>query len=112
MNDYYNLYINKTINSIINRTDDSNYNCIFIKHYRTFDIDFSEFEELIQTNIKPKFLSYTFSSAKMLEAYEPFLGWIREEYLHLDTPLTIDKFLDKCNVNSLHRAIFKSYIET
>lgn len=111
MNDYYNLYINKTINSIINRTDDSDYNCIFIKHYRTFDIDFSELEEIIQTDVKPKFLSYTFSSSEMLEAYEPFLGWIRTEYLHLDTPLTIDRFLDKCNVYSLHRSIFKGYIE-
>lgn len=112
MNDYYNLYINKTVNSIINQTDDSNFNCIFIKHYRTFDIDVSELEEIIQTDIKPKFLSYTFSSSEMMEAYEPFLGWIRTEYLNLETPLTIDKFLDKCNVYSLHHSIFKSYIET
>lgn len=111
MNDYYNLYINKTINSIIQQTDDSNYNCIFIKHYRTSDIDFSELEEIIQTDVRPTFLSYTFSSSEMMDAYEPFLGWIRTEYLHLNTPLTIDKFLDKCNVYSLHRSIFKSYIE-
>lgn len=112
MNDYYNLYINKTINSIINHTDDSNYNCIFIKHYRTFDIDFSELQQIIHTTMTPKFLSYTFSASTMMEAYEPFLGWIRTEYLALQTPPAIEDFLNNCNVYSLHHSIFKSYIES
>ena len=54
---------------------------------------------------------HEFYNNKMAKAYEPFLDWIKEAYeKYLD--ISLDEFLEACDVYKKHRTIIKSYFET
>ena len=54
---------------------------------------------------------HEFHNNKMAKAYEPFLDWIKEAYKkYLD--ISLDDFLEACNVYKMHRTLIKSYFET
>lgn len=54
---------------------------------------------------------HEFYNNKMAKAYEPFLDWIKEAYeKYLD--ISLDEFLEACDVYKAHRTIIKSYFET
>lgn len=54
---------------------------------------------------------HEFSNNKMASVYEPFLEWIKEAYeKYVD--ISLDAFMDECDVYKEHRTIIKSYFET
>lgn len=54
---------------------------------------------------------HEFYCNRMSKAYEPFLEWIKDAYKTY-TNLSVDEFLDACNIYMAHRPVFKSYFET
>lgn len=54
---------------------------------------------------------YKYDSSKLQEAYCPFVNFIRQIYINkYSKEMTIDDFINKCNVYPLQKVIFTSYI--
>lgn len=112
METYCKLYINKLVNSLKSNIKVKQDNVIFIKHYNALDIS----QEDVQNNIEDKdaicLLYHQYKSGKMPQPYAPILDWIKQLYETLyQDKVSIDTFLEICQVYSLHRPILKSYIE-
>ena len=54
---------------------------------------------------------HEFYNDKMAKAYEPFLDWIKEAYEKY-LSISLDEFMEACDVYKGHRTIIKSYFET
>ena len=101
-------YIEKIIEDSINNLDNRN---IFIKKYS--DIRMTENEAHDKAIDKGYFLLfYQYKSNSMQVAYEPFLLWLKDLYkLYFSEEYSINEFLEKCDVYTLHRATIRSYFE-
>ena len=113
MESYSRLYTKKIVDSIIHGLEQRHNSILFVKHYNTLNVPVENIQEAVANSKKSIELYYhEFSSSKMQEAYEPFLGWIKQIYFkyYYDVPVT--EFLDEAGVYFLARSAFESYILT
>ena len=117
MNENFEQYIDTFSENLLNSMRRSNSDCkkiYVIKHYNTFDLREDDVAHRAATS--PNVYYHNFAGSDMTDAFEPFLGIIKDMYTkyyaHNNRFKDIDDFLNVCDIYPLHRSIFKSYIET
>lgn len=115
MNEQFKKYIDTFTQNLLNSTKHGNTDCkkiYVIKHYNTFNIQSDDID--CSTETLPDVYFHDFYGSEMTDAYEPFLGLIKDMYnkyySHNDQYETVDDFLKECGVYPLHYSIFSSYI--
>ena len=103
-------YMHKLIKSFYdNKVNDF----MFVKHYNTLYLPEGAVEAVInESTDKYRLLYFKYSKNQMLEAYQPFLGWIPElynEYFKNETP---EEFVKNAGVYPLMWSSFAQYICT
>lgn len=110
MVDIFYSFVAQFIDSVRSGLGRTSQNTIMIKHYNTFDISKNHIEDIASKYEDIKFLYHEYNSKDMLEAYEPFMEWIRQLYYETSSDIPVDELLDECGVYKLHRNIIKSYL--
>lgn len=93
----YENYIPNLIDSMLSNLGVSSNNLIVIKHYNTFDLSQTDILSLAKTRKQAAFWYHSFNAGDMLEAYEPFLYWIKQLYYEFPDE-SIDIFLEQNEV--------------
>lgn len=107
------LYTRKIVDSIIRGFELKHSSILFVKHYNTLSVPVDAIEEAVENSSGNIELMYhEYSAARMQEAYEPFLGWIKQLYFKFYSEMPIDEFLEKSDVYYLSQSTIKSYILT
>ena len=107
------LYTRKIVDSIIHGLEQRHSSILFVKHYNTLNVPIEAIQDAVgKSTSNIELLYHEFSANKMQEAYEPFLGWVKQLYYkyYFNTPL--DEFLEEADVYYLSRSTLKSYITT
>ena len=102
--------LGQRINKRIDRIGKLSTNVMLINCYDNIGLTKEEAETIL---CKDEYIVcyHEFHSDKMCKAYEPFLDWIKEAYeKYID--ISLDDFLEACDVYKAHRTIIKSYFET
>lgn len=93
--------------------DDTNLteNIMFIKHYNTLQLNLEEIEKIVGDHYKDGLLYHGFAKNDIKEPYEPFMNGVRYYYQKFFSDrMSVQEFVDACNVYSLHNEIFVSYL--
>ena len=107
------LYTRKIVDSIIHGLEQHHSSILFVKHYNTLSVPVDAIQEAVQKSDGDiELLYHEFSASRIQEAYEPFLGWVKQLYLKFYYDMPIDDFLEKADVYYLSRSTLKSYILT
>ena len=105
------LYTRKIVDSIIHGLQLRHSSILFVKHYNTLNVPIDSIEEALKkTSTDIELLYHEFSANRMQEAYEPFIGWIKQLYYKYYYSVPLDDFLEKTGVYYLSRPTLKSYI--
>lgn len=64
----------------------------------------------LQGSVRHLFTCHEFSYNKIAEAYEPYLGLIRQMF-HRYCSGTLEEFMEECDVYKLQRPVFESYLK-
>ena len=113
MESYSQLYTKKIVDSIIHGLEHKHSSILFVKHYNTLNVPIDNIEEAVKkSDSNIELLYHEFSAAKMQEAYEPFLGWIKQMYYKYYSKMPVDKFLEEADVYYLARSALSTYILT
>lgn len=105
------IYTRKIVDSIIHGLEQRHSSILFVKHYNTLNVPIDSIQEAVEkSNSDIEFLYHEFSANKMQEAYEPFLGWIKQLYFKYYYSVPLDDFLEAADVYYLSRSTIKSYI--
>ncbi len=113
MESYSQLYTKKIVDSIIHGLEMKHSSILFVKHYNTLNVHVENIQEAVsKSRLRIELLYHEFSAAKMQEAYEPFLGWIKQIYFKYYYSVPVSEFLKKAEVYYLHRPVLESYIMT
>ena len=117
MNENFEQYIDTFSENLLNSIRRQGSDCkkiYVIKHYNTFDLRKEDVAHRAATS--PNVYYHNFVGSDMTDAFEPFLGIIKDMYnkyyANSNRYKEIDDFLDACDIYPLHRSILKSYIET
>ena len=101
------VYIQKILTSIISNYNTKDDNFVFIKHYNNLGFSGYDIVNMLSGNKDVYLLCHEFSRSHMQEPYEPFLGWISDIYYNLyANTMTVEEFIDSCNVYSLQKSVF------
>ena len=104
----FKTYVQSVVASYVEKQDK---NVIFIKHYNTLDITEKEILAGVSDTGDKVFLYHEYSMHEMHTSYAPFLEWIRKCYeMYYKQRMTVEEFLEKCNVYSLHIGTLAGYI--
>lgn len=107
------LYTKKIVDSIIHGLEQRHSSILFVKHYNTLSVPIGSIEEAVsKTESSIELLYHEYSANKMQEAYEPFLGWVKQLYFKFYSDMPVDEFLEAANVYYLSRSTIRSYFET
>lgn len=107
------LYTRKIVDSIIHGLEQRHSSILFVKHYNTLSVPIDSIQEaVLKSESEIELLYHEFSASKMQEAYEPFLGWVKQLYFKFYYAMPIDEFLEQADVYYLDRSTIKSYILT
>lgn len=106
----YLSYVDSFIHTLISGIGRKRNNCLAIKHYNTFDIPPEDIEQIRQQYPENGVFYHSFYENNMTDAYEPFLGLVKELYQQNQEELTIEEFLEECGVYSQQKELFSSYI--
>ena len=116
MNENFEKYIDTFSETLLNSLRRSGSDCkriYIIKHYNTFDLREEDIEHRKNDSLNVYY--HNFNGSDMTDAFEPFLGAIKDmynKYYANDMRFNgIDGFLSVCDIYPLHRSIFKSYFE-
>ncbi len=111
METFSQLYTKKIVDSIIRGLEQKHSSILFVKHYNTLNVPIDAIADAVEkSNSDIEFLYHEFSANKMQDAYEPFLGWIKQLYYKYYYSVPIDDFLEMAEVYYLSRSTIKSYI--
>ena len=106
-------YIQNLFYSFLQKSDKTSGKVMFIKHYNTLQLNLEDIEKIIGEEYKEGLLYHRFSKNDIKEPYEPFMNGIRYYYQKFfSDSMTVEDFLNNCEVYSLHRDIFSSYMTT
>ena len=113
MESYSQLYMKKIVDSIIHGLEQRHSSILFVKHYNTLNVPVNAIQEAVNSSsLSIELLYHEFSGAKMQEAYEPFLGWIKQIYFKFYYHIPVSDFLEQAGVYYLARSAFETYILT
>lgn len=105
------IYTKKIVDSIIHGLDQNHSSILFVKHYNNPNISMDPIQDAVEkSHVDIEFLYHEFSAMRMQEAYEPFLGWIKQLYFKYYYRTPLDDFLEETDVYYLSRSTIKSYI--
>src|SRR5574344_481604 len=105
-------YIKNLFFSFIQDSEFSSEQMMFIKHYNTLNIKLEEIEKIVGKDYKDGLLYHRFSKNDIKDPYEPFMAGIRYYYQKLfSKDISIEDFIEQCNVYSLHKEIFINYLQ-
>ncbi len=85
-------------------------NYIFFRHYNSMGNDNRYIELIKSMKISAELIYHRYDASDMLGSYEPFLEIIRTTYYE-NFDISIEEFLDRCEIYTLHRSIMKSFLE-
>ena len=101
------VYIQKILTSIISNYNTKDDNFVFIKHYNNLGFSGYDIVNMLGGNKDVYLLCHEFSRSQMQEPYEPFLGWVSDIYYNIyANTMTVEEFIDSCNVYSLQKSVF------
>ena len=107
------LYTRKIVDSIIHGLEQKHSSILFVKHYNTLSVPVEAIQKAIDKSSSDIVMLYhEFSASRMQEAYEPFLGWIKQLYFKFYYNMPVGEFLEKADVYYLSRSAIESYIMT
>lgn len=105
-------YIKNLFYSFIQDSEFSSEQMMFIKHYNTLDVSLEGVEQIVGEMYKEGLLYHRFSKNDIKSPYEPFMNGIRYYYQKFfSKEMSIADFIEKCDVYSLQKDIFISYLE-
>ncbi len=105
------LYTRKIVDSITHGLEQGHNSILFVKHYNTLNVPVENIQTAVANNdSRIELLYHEFSSNKMQEAYEPFLGWVKQLYFKFYFKMPVDKFLENAGVYYQSRSAIESYI--
>lgn len=105
----FKAYVQSVVATYVEKPDK---NVVFIKHYNTLNISKEEILACVKDTTNKVFLYHEYSINEMHEAYEPFLGWIRQCYdLYYKDKMTEEAFLKECGVYSVHIEPLSGYLK-
>lgn len=104
-------YIKNLFYSYMQDSENDSERIMIIKHFNTLNLNLEDIEKIVGSEYKEGLLYHRFSKNDIKEPYEPFMNGIRYYYQkHFSHEMTVQEFIDKCDVYSLHREIFISYL--
>lgn len=107
------VYMQKLVGNILNNYNVKDDNFVFIKHFSNVGIARVDIEDMLIKHKDVYLLYHQYDHNQVNDAYEPFLEWISDVYYNLYcNKMTVEEFIEHCNVYSLHKSIFVSYIKT
>ena len=107
------LYTRKIVDSIIHGLEQRHSSILFVKHYNTLNVPVEDIQAAVsQSSSKIELLYHEFGAGRMQEAYEPFLGWIKQLYFKFYFKVPVKEFLEKADVYYQSRSTIESYILT
>lgn len=113
MESYSKLYTKKIVDSIIHGLEQKHSSILFVKHYNTLNVPVEDIQTAVAESSSPiELLYHEFSASRMQDAYEPFLGWIKQLYFKFYYHIPLSKLLEQANVYYLSRSVIESYIMT
>lgn len=84
-----------------------------IKHYNTLNMCLEEIEKIVGEPYKKGLLYHRYTKNDIKEPYEPLISGIRYYYQKLfSDEMSVDEFIDECNIYSLHKELFITYIQS
>ena len=110
MGQRYLEYIDSFIHTLISGIGRKRNNCLAIKHYNILDIPMEAIERIKQEYPENDVFYHSFYESDMPDAYEPFLGLIKELYQQKKEELTIEEFMEQCGVYSQQKELIRSYM--
>ena len=107
------VYIQKLLETIVSNYNTKDDNFVLIKHYNNLGFSRDDIESILSDKEDVYLLCHEFSRSHMQEPYEPFLLWVSDIYYNLyASKMMVEEFIEMCNVYSLHKSVFISYIKT
>lgn len=107
------MYTRKIVDSIIHGLEQRHSSILFVKHYNTLNVPVENIQTAVAHSIsRIELLYHEFASNRMQEAYEPFLGWIKQLYFKFYFDVPVDEFLTRADVYYQSRSAIASYIVT
>ncbi len=83
---------------------------LLLRHYNTFVLTEEGRDQTRRDYPESIVCLHDFRLSDMVSVFEPFLDFVRTTFGQLSDD-TIDKLLDECNVYSLHRSVFQSFLQ-
>ena len=108
---YYNSYVYKFIDQLVQNLSSETEHYLFIKHYNPVPLTEESLVQAIPKDSDILLLCHEFSNVQMQTTYEPFLIWIRNLYFSFYQNVSPEDFIDACGVYPLHKSIFVSYLK-
>lgn len=110
-NEYYEflkVFVKKLIGNIYKEDN----NILVVKHYYTFDLAEETIRDLVKEYGGDNFQVYyrRFHRDEMVDAYDPFLGIIRDMYHKYYSDESLEEFLDSFGTYSMHKSMFSAYL--
>ena len=107
------MYTKKIVDSIIHGLEQKHSSILFVKHYNTLNVSVENIRTAAaRSSSEIELLYHEFGSHRMQEAYEPFLGWIKQLYFKFYFNVPVDEFLERADVYYQSRSAIASYIMT
>ena len=85
-------------------------NFLLVKHYNSFYFSSNDIQTLNNNSNNLSIYFNELNPSTIIGPYEPFLDIIRK--FCTSKPMDLDEIFDSCHVYSLHRSIFRSYIQS
>ncbi len=107
------IYTKKIVDSITHSLEQKHSSILFVKHYNTLNVPVENIQTAVaNSRSKIELLYHEFSSNRMQEAYEPFLGWVKQLYFKFYVKIPVYEFLERADVYYQSRSAIASYIMT
>ena len=103
-------YYNGVIEQVVSGIGNVEHNSILVRYSNDFSIWDLESVNHYKDQSDIFFTCHEFSYNKIAEAYEPYLGLIRQMF-HRYCSGTLEEFMEECDVYKLQRPVFESYFE-
>lgn len=103
-------YYNNAIEQIWGDVGKSGHNYMLLRYSNEFSVQKLESVNCLKGQDDVFFACHEFEHDEMPSAYEPYLSIVRQ-MVSREKDLDLDKFLDECDVYSLHRPIITSYFK-
>ena len=103
-------YYNGVIEQVVSGIGNVEHNSILVRYSNDFSIWDLESVNHYKDQSDIFFTCHEFSYNKIAEAYEPYLGLIRQMF-HRYCSGTLEEFMEECDVYKLQRPVFESNFE-